>query len=88
MKRTTEQQLDSLLRDGLVQAPDDFSDQLVHRISQENKSYKATQTDKPVEPPTVTTSLWQWLALGTASFAGTAQMIGFIFGIWTATQAG
>lgn len=87
MKKTTDQQLDSLLHDGLVQVPDNFSGQLVHRIALENESNQTTQTDKPVAP-IVTTSIWQWLALGTASLAGAIQMTGFIFGIWTATQAG
>lgn len=88
MKKNTEHQLDALLSEGLVKAPDHFSDQLVHRISLEIDSDHQSQSSRSATPPKVTTPLWQWLALGTASVAGVIQMTGFVFGVWVATAAG
>lgn len=88
MKKNTEHQLDELLSDGLVTAPDNFSDTIVHRLSQETDSNHLSQSEPAETPSTVTTPLWQWLALGTAGVAGAIQMTGFVFGVWLATAAG
>ena len=84
MKKTTEQ-LDTLLSDGLVKAPDDFSNQLVQKIA---ASKQMTANGLPSTSRNVDTPLWQWIALGTAGVAGLGQLVGFIFGVWVATAAG
>lgn len=84
----TEQELNSLLADGLVRAPDDFSDKLLQRLTSQAESSLIGESSNPPMYPGVTTPLWQWFALGTASLAGTVQLTGFVFGVWATSVAG
>lgn len=90
MKKQTlaEHQLEALLSSSSVCAPEDFSDQVVARISMQNQSNASVETTSLNSPATPATPLWQWFALGTASLAGAFQMIGFVFGIWAAATTG
>ena len=90
MKKQTpaEQNLDALLSISTVNAPENFSDEVVARISAQPQNNVSTEATRPISPTTPATPIWQWFALGTASLAGAFQMIGFVFGIWAATTAG
>lgn len=77
----TSEELDTLLKDGLVQVPEHFNSHLVERITH-------MQPDNNSTPASPETPIWQWLALALASLPGLLQMTGFVFGIWSATAAG
>ena len=85
---SAEHKLDALLGSSTVNAPENFSDQVVARISTQAQSKSTAEAAELIVPRTPTTPLWQWLTLGTAGVAGIFQVISFVFGIWAATTAG
>lgn len=77
-------ELDTLLRQDLLEPPDEFTQQVMRAI--------ATRHPKPAMRPH--SLVWQrvrWLAASVGLVGGGAlgliQVAGFVFGIWTASSA-
>ena len=70
--------LDRLLSEPMLRPPDDFTERVMQRIRA-----------LPVPAPSPRPAGWlAWIALAGGALLGTAQLAGFMFGIWTASTAG
>jgi hypothetical protein len=69
--------LEEMLEDGLLEPPDDFALRVMQRIE---------IADIPRRPSPAPTRL-EWAAVIGGSLAGIAQLMAFMFGIWTAVAA-
>ncbi len=70
--------LDQWLADPLLEAPTDFTGQLMRRIQQEPLPARAAGWR----------DIAQWLALLVGGTFGLAELGSFAFGMWAATSAG
>lgn len=73
--------LDRLLRTDLLDVPPDFAEQVMAQV----EYLPAPALPDASEARRVK---WQWLALVGGSLVAVAQVISFMFGIWSATNAG
>ena len=71
--------LDQALRDDLLTPPEDFAERLIAALPGRRVAAR---------DPRWRESFFEWLALAGAVLAGMAQLIPFLFGIWTFANAG
>lgn len=77
MQKDKQQQLDAMLSEDRLQAPDDFTQRVMQEI----------QTSQPVHKPSLLTQWLQWVALAGGFLLGAQQLLSFMFGVWLATAA-
>jgi len=71
---------DELLKGGLLAPPEDFTHRVMERIAE------LPLPGLPAQPSGREKRM-QWIALAGAGLVGAAQLVIFMFGIWTATAA-
>lgn len=80
--------VDELLRRGLVEVPDGFSDKVMARIALGECAPSSSQTRSRAAKRWRASAVSQWLALAAAAAIGAGEVAGFAFGIWAAVAAG
>ena len=92
----TNEQTESLLREGLVKPPDDFHNRVMQQVSEyerardaDSKANQIDATEQSHDTGLVTgVTWWQWLILLPGSAIGVTQMVRFVFSMWFVTAAG
>jgi len=81
---------ESLLREGLVQPPADFHEQVMLRIAEHEKIGDQNNQTIALKDQSNNSAIswWQWLILLPGSVIGASQMMRFVFSMWLATAAG
>lgn len=77
MQKDKQQQLDAMLSEDWLQAPDDFAQRVMREI----------KTTERVHKPSFASQWLQWIALVGGFLLGAQQLITFMFGVWLATAA-
>lgn len=84
--------MDRLLRNGLLQPPDQFSELVMRRVRESERpefEVGAARTGGRSKPAFQWLRLGlRWLALLGAALVGAVQLAGFMFGLWAASAAG
>lgn len=87
--KTSIDQTEALLREGLVQPPADFRDRVMQQVAEhERHRCQVDQADRTKVSHSSHLSWWQWLVLLPGSVIGAAQVMRFVFSMWFATSAG
>lgn len=75
MQKDKQQELDAMLSEDWLQAPDDFTQQVMQGSQSAELSHKESLV-----------SQWlQWVALAGGFLLGAQQLITFMFGVWLAS---
>lgn len=77
MQKDKQQQLDAMLSEDGLQAPDDFTQRVMQEI----------QASEQVHQPSLISQWLQWAALAGGFLLGAQQLLSFMFGVWLATAA-
>jgi|GEM_PF-1253950 len=91
MKKPQADQVDQLLRQGLLSPPDDFTERVMSAI-QRDSTTSPRALDRNAQTKLMNNNrvraFTQWLALALATAIGLTQTIAFVFGLWTTSIAG
>jgi len=84
---TSKDQTEALLREGLVQPPDNFRDRVMQQVA-EHERHRFQNDQRDSSQLSSQLSWWQWLILLPGAVVGASQVMRFIFSMWFVTAVG
>lgn len=75
------EEIDELLRTDLLTPPDGFAGRVMERIATLPLPGPAAERRRAQD-------IFEWLALAGAVLAGLSQLLAFVFGVWSVSNAG
>ena len=84
-----DENIEALLKDGLVQPPLDFRDSVMCNIAAFEREQLHRREEQSANPVMVySVPWWQWVALTVGGLIGVGQVFRFIFSVWFVTTVG